>query len=235
MMNRYKYEDHLSYCLGMSLSLEALLHKSEYVKEVILSSKANKNSQMQELLALCHKKNIPYREDDVLIEKLSLKENCYCIAFFEKYSCKPDSDKHILLYGFDDFGELGTVLRSGVAFDFHDYFLVSSDIDYFDPRCIRASMGSLFQCNIRRFDDLNAYLNQYPIYHLYPFVSSYQTEVSQIDFKPPYGIVICQNENDLNGRFEETYGIAHKNNSSISLSIRSSIILERAYFSNRKR
>ena len=137
-MEKYQKDFDYSYCLGMSLTMEALLQKPDFVKEVILSEKAYKNSQLDHLLDLCEKHNIKIVYDDKTIDKLSIKENCYCIGVFDKFYFKPEGRRHIVLYGFNDYGELGTVLRSSIAFDFHDIILVSSQIDYFDPRCIRA-------------------------------------------------------------------------------------------------
>ena len=65
-MNKYQKEDQLSYCLGMSLTIEALKHKASFVSEVILSSKASKNNQLDLLLDLCNKHNISCHEDDIL-------------------------------------------------------------------------------------------------------------------------------------------------------------------------
>ena len=104
-MNKYLKTDKTSYSLGMSLSIEALKNKSQYIKNIFLSTKANKNEQLSYLLELCKQNNIVPIYDDSLIEKLSIKENCYCIAEFEKFYSKVTSNKHIVLYGFNDFGK----------------------------------------------------------------------------------------------------------------------------------
>ncbi len=174
----------------MSLTMEALLQKPDFVKEVILSEKAYKNSQLDHLLDLCEKHNIKIVYDDKTIDKLSIKENCYCIGVFDKFYFKPEGRRHIVLYGFNDYGELGTVLRSSIAFDFHDIILVNSQIDYFDPRCIRASMGSIFHTNISQYDDLNSYLNTHKDYEIYPFVSESDRKLSTLKLHDPR-IRIC--------------------------------------------
>ena len=161
-MNRYQESDSTSYSLGMSLTIELLKQHPEKVREILLSQKAVKNSQLDLLLDLCKKNRIVPKYDDQLIEKLSVKENCYCIGVFSKYSEEAKEGNHIVLYGFSDFGELGTVLRTSVSFDFKDIILIKSDLDYFDPRCIRASMGSFFHCRISSYRDLDAYLKEHP-------------------------------------------------------------------------
>lgn len=228
-MNKYQKEDQLSYCLGMSLTIEALKHKANFVREVILSSKASKNSQLDLLLELCNQNNIRYREDDVLISKLSNKENCYCIGIFEKFYSNINNDNHILLFGFKDFGDLGTIIRSSISFNFKDIVLINSDIDYFDPRCVRASMGSIFLANIKTYHTLQEYLLDYKN-TLYPFTSNGEVELKDIQIQKPFSIVIPQDYKQLDDMFESSYSIKHNKLEEISLSIRSSIILSEFFY-----
>ena len=226
-MNRYDVSDTGSYALGMSLSIEALKHKAKYVKKIVLSNKANKNRQLEHLLQLSRQHNIETVYDDKLINKLSLKENCYCIAMFDKFYENLNSDRHILLYQFNSYGDLGTIIRSAVSFDFKDIVLIDCDIDYFDPRCIRSSMGAIFHCNIVKYDSLDSYKKEYPDYHIYPFVSKGNHELSDIKIKKPFSLLLSQDYyalDDMDG-----YYLKHSNFDEISLSIRSSIILEKIF------
>ena len=233
-MNKYSFEDKYSYCLGMSLTVEALKHRYNDVKEVILSNKANKNNQLDYLLELCEHHNVPYSYDDKTIEKLSLKENCYCIGVFNKFKSELKSDKHIVLYGFNNFGELGTVLRSAVSFDYKDIVLINSDIDYFDPRCIRASMGSIFHTNIISFNTIEEYARKYNNQQLIYFVSKSDNELSSLKLNDNYSLIISQNYYELD-KYNNGYFIKHNNFNEISLSVRSSIILDYVYNQNLKR
>ena len=228
-MNRYQKNDESSYSLGMSLTIEALKHKSEYVKQFILSDKATRNEQFSYLLSLCKENGIEPVYDNRLIERLSVKENCYCIGIFDKFYAKKLGDDHIVLYGFNDFGELGTVLRSAVSFDFKDIVLIDSDIDYFDPHCIRSSMGSIFHCNIVSYDSFADYFRDYPRQNVSSFVSDGDKELSGLSLKNPYSLLISQDYHALDGMFEDEYMLKHENDKDISLSVRSSIILSVAY------
>lgn len=233
-MERYSVDKNYSYCLGMSLTIELIKNKSEYVVEVILSNKAFKNAQLSYLLDLCNKNNIKVTYDDNTIDKLSLKENCYCIGVFNKYETNIDNNNQIVLYGFNDYGELGTVLRSCVSFDFKNIVLVNSDIDYFDPRCIRASMGSFFHVNIKKNKSLDEYLNGCTN-NIYPLLSKASISLSNLVLKKPYSIIISQTYNGLDDLFEDGFYVEHKALDEISLSIRSSIVIHNAYNQNLKR
>lgn len=228
-MNKYNINDSFSYCLGMSLTIEALKHKSEYVKSVILSNKAYRNEQLDILLKLCNDYNIETVYDDNIIEKLSIKENCYCIGVFDKFYYELDSNEHLVLYRFNDYGELGTILRSAICFDFKDIVLIDSNIDYFDPRCIRASMGSIFHCNIKKYNSLDEYINLYPSQRIIPFLSNSKNELHDLVLDNNYSLVISQDYYGLDNVFDGGYHIKHNNLEEISLSIRSSIIFEYAY------
>lgn len=234
-MNKYCIEDSTSYALGMSLTIEALLHSSEYVSKVILSNKANRNEQLSYLLELCNMNNVQIEYDDKTIEKLSIKENCYCIGVFNKFKRNLSSDKHIVLYGFDNFGTLGTVLRSAISFDFRDIVLIGSDIDYFDPRCVRASMGSIFLTNIVKYKTIDEYIKQFNKQKLFAFVSNSNNELNNLKLKSNYSLVIPQDYYALDGIFENSYYIKHRNFDEISLSVRSSVILSYAYNQKRNR
>jgi len=234
-MNRYTKEDAFSYTLGMSLSIELLKCHADCVRKVILSSKASRNMQLDQLLISCKENQIETIYDDALIDHLSAKENCYCIAVFEKYDTELKSDRHILLHGFEDFGDLGTVLRSAVSFDFSDIILIDSALDYFDPRCIRASMGSIFHCNLNTFKDFSAYLNQYPDHQIYPFAADKGIELKEIQFKKPYSLLISQKEQELLKEFQYCYYVKHQDAEKLSISILSSVVFSEAYYQNLKR
>lgn len=229
-INRYSENDSYSYCLGMSLTVEALKNRYEDVTEVLLSSKANRNSQLDYLLELCRMHNVKVIEDDHMIEKLSLKENCYCIGIFKKFYSKLNDSSHIVLYGFSNYGDLGTILRSSVSFDFKNIVLINSDIDYFNPACVRASMGSIFHTNIVRYKNIKDYLKDYPNQNLIPFTANGKTELKSAVFNKPYSIIISENYNDLDDMFKQSYYLSHNDLQEISLSIRSSIILSEAFY-----
>lgn len=233
-MENYKSIDSCSYILGISLTIEALKKVPEYIEKVYICSKLIKNDQHAKLLALTSKYNIPVIEDDRVVEKLSIKENCYGVGVFKKFYHDLETAEHIVLYRFSDFGELGTIFRSAVSFDFKDIVLINSKIDYFDPKVVRASMGSIFHLNIKKYDDFDAYKKDYD-YHLYPFISRKDKELKQLNLVTPYSLVIPQNYYDLDDIFSSGYYLKHVGKEELSLSSLSSIVFNYCYLSNLKR
>lgn len=230
-MEKYQTAFNYSYVLGISLIVEALKQKPAYVIEVYLSSKAYKNKELDLLLSLCKEYNIPIKEDDRVIERLSLKENCYGIAKIKKYQAKINKGNHLILYGFDDYGELGTIIRSAVSFDFKNIVLINTKIDYFSPKVIRASMGSFFHTNIESYQNFAQYLSKYQN-TLIPFTSDGNRELKSIKIQKPYAIVIPCHPHDLDGKFMESYFVKHREDNDISLTSLSAIVFNYFFHQN---
>ena len=230
-MDKYCQESKHSYILGISLIVEALNKKPEYVKEVILSSKAYRNKELETLLNLCREHNIKVNEDDRTIEKLSLKENCYGIGVLRKYSSVLTTDRHLVLYNFKDEGKLGTIIRSAVSFDLRDIVLINSDIDLFSPKLIRASMGSFFHARIVSYNSFDEYLSTTKN-TLIPFTSNGTRELQTIHIKDRYSIIIPSSADELNDTFMESYYIRHKENEEVPLTSLSAIVFNYFFHQN---
>ena len=60
-----------------------------------------------------------------------------------------DASGMLILDGIDDVGDLGTILRSAIAFNWKKVWITHSCADPFDPVCIRSSQGALFSLPYR--------------------------------------------------------------------------------------
>jgi len=65
---------------------------------------------------------------------------------------------------------VGTILRTALGFGVEDVALIRPCVDVFDPRVVRASMGSMFQLRIRTYEDFAAYEAEPPARPLFPFM-----------------------------------------------------------------
>ena len=230
MVKEYFKDCDYSYALGLSLTFELINKRSKDVRIVYISNKIQKNEVLIKLLRELENKHIDYEYDDEVFKRLSLKENCYCIGVFRKFYSKINNGNHIVLYGFNNYGDLGTILRSSVSFDFKDIVIVNSDLDYFNPSCVRASMGSIFHTNIVKYTSIEDYLKDFPDQNLIPFTSNGKTELKKTAFKKPFSIIISEQYNGLDNIFSKGYYLNHNEFDEISLSIRSSIILSEAFY-----
>lgn len=163
----YKKDMTFSYCFGAYGVFELVKYQSKQVKEVIFHHTFDKDKLVNELEA----KNISYRVNDNLITKLSSKENCYVLAVFNKYESKLNENKpHLVLVNPSNMGNLGTIIRTMHGFKVKDLAIIKPGVDYFDPKVVRASMGSIFAINIEYFDSIDSYLKRFKNHFLYPFM-----------------------------------------------------------------
>ena len=94
---------------------------------------------------------------DAVYEKLSFEhapQGIFCVA--EYFSAQPSTDARfvILLDGVADPGNFGAILRSAEAFGVDTVYMGRNGADFYNPKTVRACMGSLFRTEIRRSDDI---------------------------------------------------------------------------------
>lgn len=65
---------------------------------------------------------------------------------------KPIGDKHILLEGIQDPGNMGAIIRSANAFNMDSVMLLGNCADPYNPKAVRAAMGAIFRQRIIRID-----------------------------------------------------------------------------------
>ncbi len=167
-IKKYKKEAEYSYTLGAFPTLELVDAMPGKVTEVLVHSSF---PEMEMIAEKCGK--IPVRQDNKLIEKLSDKENVYVVGIFMKYPCEIEKDfRHIVLVNPSNMGNLGTIIRTACGFGYYDLAVIEPAADIFNPKTVRASMGSLFRIRHEQFESFEAYLSKYGDTQrkLYPFM-----------------------------------------------------------------
>lgn len=182
----YKKDFDYSYTLGVFLTIELLQVKADQVIGVIISSNADKNSGLAKITELCHLNHITMDVDDKVISLLSPKENCYAIGVFIKYNEDLEAcENHVVLVNPMDSGNLGTIIRPAV--------------DIFEPKTIRASMGSIFHCKFVNYNCFEDYRSHFENYSLYPFLLHGEKTVDQVSTfgKEPYSLIFGNESSGL--------------------------------------
>lgn len=72
------------------------------------------------------------------------------MAIVYKKECTRIGNKVLILDRLQDPGNLGTIIRSAVAFDFDTLILSDDTVDLYNPKVIRSTQGMLFNINIKR-------------------------------------------------------------------------------------
>ena len=67
-------------------------------------------------------------------------------------------------------------------------------MDVFDPRTVRASMGSLFRLRVRVYDDFEQYRAEFPDRPLFPFMLDASVPLGEIREIPPVYTLVFGNE-----------------------------------------
>ena len=107
-------------------------------------------------------KDILIKTNEIVLKKLSTTEsapNAVGIGIQKKYSNEAFKKlkKVILLENIKDAGNLGTIIRSSVAFGSEGIVLYGDCVDLYNPKCVRSSVGNLWKLpiiHIEKFEDL---------------------------------------------------------------------------------
>lgn len=177
----YQKEFDYTYTLGVFETIEALKNKPEIVKNVYIKSKATKNKGVLIIEELCQKHHIEMTINDAIIDKLSKKDNCFALALLNKYTTELEDTNHVVLVNPGDMGNMGTIIRTMLGFEYQNLAIIRPGVDVFDPRVIRASMGALFTINVEYFDSFDEYLDKYPSRKIYPLMLKGATNIHQIE------------------------------------------------------
>lgn len=137
-LNKKKYRDinNLFLIEGEHLVLEA--YKNGYLKELFLEENEKLNINIE----------TNYLTKNVISYITELDTSCSVIGVCEKLDKKQIGNKVLLLDEIQDPGNLGTIIRSAVAFNFDTIVLGNKTVDLYNSKVIRASQGMIFNINI---------------------------------------------------------------------------------------
>ena len=121
---------------GRHLVLEA--HREKKIVELIL--------EKDELFPL--DVNTLYVSSNVMNKLSDLKTPSNVMAVVEKLDEKPIGEKILILDDIQDPGNLGTIIRSAVAFNFDTIVLSPKTVDLYNPKVVRSTQGMMFHINI---------------------------------------------------------------------------------------
>ncbi|MEQ1886023.1 MAG: RNA methyltransferase [Bryobacteraceae bacterium] len=92
----------------------------------------------------------------------------------------------VVLDGIQDPGNAGSILRAAEAFGATGAVFLKGSVNPFNPKCIRASAGSIFRLPVIQADDLTAFEGM----TLYAAMPRAEKSADQADFVKPCAVVI---------------------------------------------
>lgn len=200
---RYNKKSEYSYSLGAFPTFE-LLESDKEVEAVFIDENYK---DKEKLIDILNKKNIYYEISGKTIRRITNKEKTLVIGAFKKESKQVLKNKnHVVLHDISDMGNLGTIMRSMLAFSVKDLVLVGNVADYFNPKVIRASMGAFFKLRISHYETMEEYLKDHKN-KMYLFMLSLDEKDSiyHKKVKEPFALVMGNEGSGLPRGFEK-YG-----------------------------
>jgi len=103
-------------------------------------------------------KDVLIKTNEAVLKKLSSTEsapNAVAVGFIPSQDEKvlQSCNKVILLENIKDLGNLGTIIRSAVAFGVDAIVLYGESVDIYNPKVVRSSVGQLWKIPIINIDD----------------------------------------------------------------------------------
>lgn len=137
-LNSKKYRDEFNEFLieGEHLVLEA--YKKGILKELILEEKSNFKLDV----------TTSYVTSNILKYISNLSTPPKIIGICKKLNSKKIGNKILILDDIQDPGNLGTIIRSSVAFNIDTIVLSKNCVDIYNPKVLRATQGMIFNINI---------------------------------------------------------------------------------------
>lgn len=205
-LKRYQSDYEYSYCLGVYPTLELIAHQPQTVLEILLHSKGSKNQGVDKLRQLAGNLQIDIQENDRLVDKLTQRGNTYAIGVFQKYQTQIEPQQnHLVLVNPSSMGNLGTIMRTMLGFDYRDLVIIEPAADYFHPKVIRASMGALFQVRTQTFRSFTDYWGSFAQHTLYPLMTDGKISLPEAILEEPYTLVFGDEASGLGDEYHQ-YG-----------------------------
>lgn len=150
-------KEDICYATGAFVALEAIEKIPNSVRRVLLHTNAEKGV-VDTIERACKQKGIAIEYANRVVERAGGKGNCFAVAEFERYEKNLDfGAAHLALVNPSNAGNLGTMLRTALAFDFLNVAIIRPAVDAFDTKTVRASMGSLFSLSVKYYETFEDY------------------------------------------------------------------------------
>ena len=195
-----------SYALGIFPALKLLENKPECVTRLLLSPEGLSSDGVQKLRDRCAELGIREEMAERVLRRESKKNNCFAALVFEKYQSRLDpAANHVVLHRISDSGNLGTILRTLLGFGIRNVAIIRPAVDAFDPHVLRSTMGAFYSMNVRYYNNIEEYRNEFPEHFFYPFMldGSIMLEEAVAKVQSPYALVFGNEGSGLPPEFAQ--------------------------------
>lgn len=199
-MKKYKKKLDYSFCIGVYPTLELLNSRPDEVIRILIDPKGERNEGVVKIRQLAKQYSIPVEVATTAIFKIAQSENVYAVGVFNKYTSELAPGNHLVLVNPSDKGNLGTIIRTALAFDIKNIAIVAPAPEIFDPKVVRASMGAVFRINYAYFDSWGEYQGSFKN-NFYPFMTNGKNVLGKVSFRKPFSLVFGNEGSGLSASF----------------------------------
>ncbi len=190
------------------------LNKSKYRKETNLFivegdhlvQEAKKLNLLKEVYSLNSEGTIV--SESVMKRIANTNTVCPIIGICKIESKEEVSNKVLILDKIADPGNLGTLMRSAVAFGFNTIFCADGSVDYYNDKVIRSSQGAIFKLNLLSGNIVEFINNINKTHKVYGTNVVNGISLSELEKSRNLAIILG---NEANGISEEVFNIVEKN------------------------
>lgn len=132
------------------------------------------------------------------ISTTSTPPEIVAVAYQRENSFDNIGSKVVLLENIRDLGNLGTIIRTSVAFGVNTIVLYGETVDLYNPKVVRSAVGNLWKINVVQMENiaqLNKYFSGYERFGTLP-KSDNSEYLSKIDFNDKSKLIMFGAEAD---------------------------------------
>lgn len=235
----YKKGSDYSFAQGIFPTLELLVRRPQDALQVYVAPGSGHSHGVRKIRELCDAAGVPFEISGKAINRLVPNSHSFALGVFKKYAAPLDpATPHVVLVSPDDAGNLGTILRTMLGFGHRDLAVIRPAVDAFDPKTVRASMGSLFSQRVEYFDSIEDYTGRFN-HRLYPFMLDTPGLLADARFSGTYALVFGTEGAGLPDSYkrlgtplsiEQTADI-----DSLNLAVAASVVLYKAFIDARQK
>ncbi len=200
---KFRDQNNMFLAEGEKLCLELL--NSDFDPELIVI-RSNPTSDLVEICENFSAKAVPiYTAPKLQFDQMSTSKTPEGIlAVVHKQEREIDFEQPFLaLDGISNPGNIGTIIRTAEWFGINHIFLGKDCADKYNPKVVRASMGSIFRSTIVHIDDLKTFIkNNYASFEIYGATLHAESELSKIKPKRKYGIIFGSESHGISQELE---------------------------------
>lgn len=173
---RYDKNFEFSYTFGQFPTIELIKSGKTKLLALLVHEKLKINAEIENILNYAKKCGAEIITSSKQVEAVSGKENCFIVGVFKKYQERIQKANHVVLVSPSDSGNLGTIIRTMLGLDITNLAIIkqgkntqnameleknNTSVDIFNPKVVRASMGSIFNISVQVFNTFSEYQAQF--------------------------------------------------------------------------